>query len=254
MVKAADFRDLDHGSHIRWLHRARLRRVLSAVGWSVTLKCAMLRRSCASTMRTNRTRNVAVGTVKKSIDTSSPTRLSGNALRFCDGGLLLLGIQRDTVRSEMSIPSFKSSPCTLGAPHNGLDFAILRISSRISRSFPGRPGPLCPDRRVQQDAKRLRCQRAADGAGSGRAPEGAGTDRRVPAIQTVECMRAASPAGAKQDSPGRKPREKRDEAIWSPAGATYEMRIAPVAAASAMRRPRPKGIGPDAVPPFQGLR
>jgi hypothetical protein len=100
-------------------------------------------------MRTNRTRNVAVGTVKKSMDTSCPTWLSRNALQFCDGGFLLPGIHRETVRSEMSIPSFKSSPCTLGAPHSGFDLAIFRINSRLSRSLPGRPGQFCSDSRVQ---------------------------------------------------------------------------------------------------------
>jgi len=62
----------------------------------------------------------------------------------------------------------------------------------------------------------------------------------IPAMQTVECMRAASPAGAKQDSPGRKPWEKRNEATWSPAWATPEMRIASVAAASAYAHAAPE--------------
>ena len=92
---------------------------------------------------------MAVGTVKKSIDTSSSTWLSRNALQVWDGGFVLLGIHRETVLSEMSIPSFRSSPCTRGAPHHGLDFAIFRISSRISRSIPGRPGGHRRDRRVQ---------------------------------------------------------------------------------------------------------
>src|SRR5437660_12536658 len=41
--------------------------VHSSVGCSVTPKCTTRRRSCDSTTKTNRTRNVAVGTVKKSI-------------------------------------------------------------------------------------------------------------------------------------------------------------------------------------------
>jgi hypothetical protein len=72
---------------------------------------------------------------------------------------LLLGIHRETVRSEMLMPSFRSSPCTRGAPHRMLAFAILRMSSRISRSFPGRPGRLLRDRRVQYAANLFRCQR-----------------------------------------------------------------------------------------------
>jgi len=123
--------------------------VHSAVGCSVTLKCTILRRSCASTMRTNRTRNVAVGTVKKSIETSSLIWLSRNALHDCEGGCGLLGIKRETVLSEMLIPSFRSSPCTRGAPHNGFAPTILRINSRIPRSFPGRPEWPRPERRLQ---------------------------------------------------------------------------------------------------------
>jgi len=85
--------------------------------------------------------------------------LSRNAFQFWDGGFVLLGIHRDTVRSETSIPSLRSSPWTRGAPHSGFEFAIFRINSRISRSVPGRPGPLEWDRRVQQEAKRFRCHR-----------------------------------------------------------------------------------------------
>jgi hypothetical protein len=48
--------------------------------------------------------------VKKSIDARSPTWFSRNALQFCDGGFVLPGIHRDTVRSEMSIPSVRSPP------------------------------------------------------------------------------------------------------------------------------------------------
>jgi hypothetical protein len=39
-----------------------------AVGCSVMLKCTMRRRTCDSTITTNRMRPVRVGTVKKSID------------------------------------------------------------------------------------------------------------------------------------------------------------------------------------------
>ncbi len=72
-------------------------------------------------------------------------RLSSNALQVWEGGFLRLGIQRKTVLSEMSIPSFRSSPCTRGAPHKMSDFAISRIGSRISRSFAGRPGQFLRD-------------------------------------------------------------------------------------------------------------
>jgi hypothetical protein len=73
-------------------------------------------------------RNVAVCIVKKSIETSSPPRSSRNALQFCGGGLVFLGIHQDTVRSEMSTPGFRSSPCTGGAPLGG-DLSLLRSAA-----------------------------------------------------------------------------------------------------------------------------
>ena len=42
-----------------------------------------------------------------------------------DGLPVFLGIQRDTVRSEIVNPSFFNSPCMRGAPHVGLAFAMV---------------------------------------------------------------------------------------------------------------------------------
>ena len=61
--------------------------------------------------------------LRESLDTSSPTWLSGKALQVFGGGFVLLGLHGETVLFEMSIPSFKSSPCTRGAPHGTLAFA-----------------------------------------------------------------------------------------------------------------------------------
>ena len=47
-------------------------------------------------IRTNKTREAAVGTVKKSIETSSPMWLSRKIFQFCEGGFLLFGIERET--------------------------------------------------------------------------------------------------------------------------------------------------------------
>lgn len=58
---------------------------------------------------------MAVRRVKISADTSPPTWLSRNVLQVCGGGFLRLGIHRETVGSEASIPSFGSSRCTGGA-------------------------------------------------------------------------------------------------------------------------------------------
>ena len=90
-----------------------------------------------------------MGTVKKSIEASSPMWLSRKDLQFCEGGFLLFGSRRETIRSEISIPSFHSYPCILGATQSGLEVAILQINCCISRSVPGLPGRFCLDSRVQ---------------------------------------------------------------------------------------------------------
>ncbi len=51
-------------------------------------------------------------------------------------------IMFDTVRSEtLSMPNFISSPCILGAPHNGFAFAISMMSFRSFGTIGGLPGP-----------------------------------------------------------------------------------------------------------------
>src|SRR3569833_1199808 len=59
--------------------------VQAPVGCSVTLKCSTLRRSCSSTIKTNNTLMVIVGTVKKSIDTIWPTWLCRKVLHVWVG-------------------------------------------------------------------------------------------------------------------------------------------------------------------------
>ncbi|PYS08014.1 MAG: hypothetical protein DMG15_28415, partial [Acidobacteria bacterium] len=59
---------------------------------------------------TNNTRNLAVGTLKKSIDTRSRTLLSRKVRHVWDGAVLRFGMSRETGRSETSIPSLSSSP------------------------------------------------------------------------------------------------------------------------------------------------
>jgi hypothetical protein len=60
-----------------------------------------------------------MGTVKKSMETRSLRWLSRKAFQICDGDYFLLGISRETVRSETLIPSFANSPFTLGVLHTG---------------------------------------------------------------------------------------------------------------------------------------
>ncbi len=57
----------------------------------------------------------------------------------CDGGPRCRIMYFDTVASETSMPSFRSSPCIRGAPQSGLAEHILRISCLISPSILGRP-------------------------------------------------------------------------------------------------------------------
>src|ERR1700738_120766 len=58
----------------------------------------------------------------------------------------------------MSMPSLRSSPWILGAPHNGLAMLISRISRRISNGTVG-PPQLRRDFQRQYDLKPARCQR-----------------------------------------------------------------------------------------------
>jgi len=83
--------------------------VHSAEGWSVTLKCRTLRRSWDKIRNTNRTSNVAVGTVKKSTATKSPTWLSRNVRQVCDGGRFDRSMYPATVDWETWMPSLASS-------------------------------------------------------------------------------------------------------------------------------------------------
>ena len=133
--------------------------VQAADGLLVTLKWTMRRRWCASTTRPYRTRNVAVGTVKKSIEHSSVTWFLRKARHACDGGLRRRrGMYFETVASDTTSPSLSSSPCTLGAPQVTLLAAMVLMRDRISAASGGRP----PRRRLRhrQYARNLRrCHR-----------------------------------------------------------------------------------------------
>ena len=78
-----------HGHQVELLER---RAVHRAVGWSVTLKWSTRRRLWDRTRKPNSTWNRAVGTVKKSIETSSPMWLSRKLRQVCDGGFRVLGM------------------------------------------------------------------------------------------------------------------------------------------------------------------
>src|SRR6201993_783711 len=80
----------------------------------------------------------------------------------------------------MSMPSLRSSPWILGAPHNGLAMLISRISRRISNGTVGRPQRR-RDFQRQYDLKPARCQRmTASGFTIVRAMMAFGTKRYSP--------------------------------------------------------------------------
>lgn len=58
--------------------------------------------------------------MKKSADTISSRWFFRKVFQVCDGGLGTVRSNRDTVRSEIPIPSILSSPWIHGARHNGL--------------------------------------------------------------------------------------------------------------------------------------
>src|SRR6202051_1416494 len=74
------------------------------------------------------------------------------------GGTLLRTIYLATLVWPTSMPSLRSSPWILGAPHNGLAPLILRINLRILPVPAGRPQRSFDCRR-QYDLNPARCQR-----------------------------------------------------------------------------------------------
>ena len=84
--------------------------------------------------------------------------LRRNVFHPCEGGGPLRPIYLATLVWPISMPSLRSSPWILGAPHNGLAMLISRISRRISNGTVGRP-QRCRDFQRQYNLKPARCQR-----------------------------------------------------------------------------------------------
>src|SRR6476619_5089961 len=84
--------------------------------------------------------------------------LRRNVFHPCEGGPLLRAIYLVTLVWPISMPSLRSSPWILGAPHNGLAMLFSRISRRISNDTVGRP-QRCRESQRQYDLKPARCQR-----------------------------------------------------------------------------------------------
>jgi hypothetical protein len=76
----------------------------------------MRRRSWANMIKTKSTRQVAVGTVKKSHATISATWLFRKVVHVGDDGWRLLGRYFSTVDLATAMPSLYSSPTMRGAP------------------------------------------------------------------------------------------------------------------------------------------
>src|SRR5262249_22583238 len=77
---------------------------------------------------------VRVGTVKESTAAIASRWLRRNVSQRWLGSAILGArrIQRETLRSEISKPSMRSSPWIRGARQVGFSATILKISSRIS--------------------------------------------------------------------------------------------------------------------------
>src|SRR5207249_10517436 len=65
---------------------------------------------------------------------------------------------RETVRSATSMPSLRSSPWILGAPHRGFAATILLTRALIAASTGGGPAGGHPESMAQWRRKRRRCQ------------------------------------------------------------------------------------------------
>ena len=99
-----------------------------------------------------------VGRTKKSIDARAFAWFHRNVRHVCDGGFGSRARYLDTVASETSMPSFRSSPWIRGAPHSGFSRLMRLMRARTSRGIGGRPPLRRRDFHVQYSRKPFRCQ------------------------------------------------------------------------------------------------
>src|SRR5215471_17028009 len=109
-------------------------------------------------MKTYKTWKSAVGTVKKSMETSCFEWFFRNVRQVCDGGFGCRTMYLLTEDSEIWIPSLRSSLWILGAPLPTLSRLRVRMRSRVSVGTRGRPGCPCRTFQVQYQRKPRRCQ------------------------------------------------------------------------------------------------
>src|ERR1039458_4321851 len=123
----------------------------SDVGCSVTPKRSTFLRWCSTTRNTKSTRNLTVGTVKKSVATISPMWFCRKVFQVCDGGRGMVRRMRETVRSETFDPEFEqfavNAWCTPQAIRTGHGFNQLAnlFADRRPAQLPPRPArQSCP--------------------------------------------------------------------------------------------------------------
>ena len=100
----------------------------------------------------------AFNMASESVIIDRKNQLFGGQTWFWRRSWAFFGISRETVRSEISNPSFSNSPWIRGAPHSGFAAAIVRTQLRISALTDGRPGAFDCDNRRQYRLNRWRCQ------------------------------------------------------------------------------------------------
>ena len=112
-------------------------------------------RSEASTTMSS---SCASANITGEINVWPPRWFAKNVRQVCDRVVGRPCRYRETVRSEMAIPSFSNSPWIRGAPQRQFSAAIRRIRSRQGESMRGLPGRR--ERRRQHRRTPSRCQRS----------------------------------------------------------------------------------------------
>jgi hypothetical protein len=98
----------------------------------------------------------ASANINGEINVWSPKWFAKNVRQVCDRVVGRPCRYRETVRSDMAIPSFDNSPWIRGAPQRQFSAAIRRIRSRQGESMRGLPGRR--ERRRQHRRRPSRCQ------------------------------------------------------------------------------------------------
>ena len=115
-------------------------------------------RNDTSEASTTMSSSCASANITGEINVWPPRWFAKNVRQLCDQMVGRPCRYRETVRSEMVIPSFSNSPWIRGAPQRQFSAAIQRIRSRQGESMRGLPGRRA--RRRQHRSTPSRCQRS----------------------------------------------------------------------------------------------